>query len=275
MNTTIDRKTTLLSTTNLSAVLTEDATQQAYEAVRFNAMKHGILSRYTVLSHENHADYESLVNSLMDEHHPAGATEQHLIEELASVIWRKRRVLQAEGATINKGLKESARSAKTIIPAAAPFEMGLSGEGADIRNFMDLKPEDVAESHQNARYDIETSNRASAILRKGGDRAYDKALRALMPDTREWWQDNLDDEDYTADATGLAAFIIERVTPYCYRQEKESRHHDAIVNQTVGEGLHAYKLEKLSRYETHLDRKFERTLAMLIKLKDLRSTKTV
>ena len=68
-----------------------------YEIVRFNALKHGILSRYTVLSHENHADYESLVNSLMDEHLPAGATEQHLVEELASVIWRKRRVLQAEG----------------------------------------------------------------------------------------------------------------------------------------------------------------------------------
>ena len=102
---------------------------QPYDVVRFNALKHGILSRYTVLSHESHADYESLVNSLMDEHLPAGATEQHLIEELASVIWRKRRVLQAEGATINKGLKESARSAKTVIPAAVPFEMGLSGEG--------------------------------------------------------------------------------------------------------------------------------------------------
>jgi hypothetical protein len=132
-----------------------------------------------VLSHESHADYESLVNSLMDEHLPAGATEQHLIEELASVIWRKRRVLQAEGATINKGLKESARSAKTVIPAAAPFEMGLSGEGTDIRDLMDLKPEDVAESQQRARHDLDATNKASAILRKGGDRAYEKALRAL------------------------------------------------------------------------------------------------
>ena len=123
--------------TDLSALAAGDTpappvagqTAQPYEVVRFNALKHGILSRYTVLSHESHADYESLVNSLMDEHLPAGATEQHLIEELASVIWRKRRVLQAEGATINKGLKESARSAKTVIPSAAPFEMGLSGEG--------------------------------------------------------------------------------------------------------------------------------------------------
>ena len=258
---------------NAPAQLVAGASPQPYEAVRFNALKHGILSRYTVLSHESHADYESLVNSLMDEHLPAGATEQHLIEELASVIWRKRRVLQAEGATINKGLKESARSAKTVIPAAAPFETGLSGEGTDIRDLMDLKPEEVTESQRTARHDLEATNKAAAILSKGGDRAYDRALRALTPDTREWWQSYVDEEEYPADATGLATFISEHVTPFVYQQEKESRHHGAIVNQALGEGLQAYKLEKLSRYETHLDRKFERTLAMLIKLKDLRSTR--
>lgn len=265
------------TTTELSVMSTETESAPSasgYALVRFNAMKHGILSRYTVLSHENDADYESLVNSLMAEHLPAGATEQHLVEELASIIWRKRRVLQAEGATINKGLKESARSAKTVIPAAAPFEMGLSGEGTDIRDLMDLKPEDVTESQRTARHDLEATTKAIAILRKGGDRAYDKALRALLPDTREWWQEYVDDEEYPADAKGLAAFISEHVTPFVSQQEKESRHHDAIVNQTIGEGLQAYRLEKLSRYETHLDRKFERTLAMLIKLKDLRSNRT-
>jgi hypothetical protein len=246
---------------------------QAYETVRFNALKHGILSRYTVLSHESHADYESLVNALIDEHQPAGATEQHLIEELASVIWRKRRVLQAEGATINKGLKESSRNAKTIIPAAVPFELGLSGEHTRIQDLMDLKPEELAESRKSSLQDLDCAKKASAILRKGGERAYDKALRALLPDTREWWQNYVDDEEYSADATGLAAFISEQVSPFCHQQEKESRHHDAIVNQTIGEGLQAYRLEKLSRYETHLDRKFERTLAMLIKLKDLRSSR--
>ena len=30
------------------------------------------------------------------------------------------------------------------------------------------------------------------------------------------------------------------------------------------------KLERLGRYEVHLDRKLERTLAMLLRLKDLR-----
>jgi len=274
MNTTTTNTATLMATSNPSAPLPLEAKPPAYEVVRFNALKHGILSRYTVLSHENHADFESLVNSLMDEHLPAGATEQHLIEELASVIWRKRRVLQAEGATINKGLTESARSAKTVIPAAAPFEMGLSGENTDIRDLMDLKPEDVTESQRAARHDLDATNKASAILRKGGDRAYDKALRALLPDSREWWESYVEEEEYTPDAEGLTSFITEHLSPLCYQQEKEARHHDAIVNQTIGEGLQAYKLEKLSRYETHLDRKFERTLAMLIKLKDLRTSRT-
>jgi len=67
----------------------------------------------------------------------------HLVEELAAIIWRKRRALQAEGANINQGLKGSARNAGAVIPAAAPFEMGLSGKGTDIRDLVDLTPEEV------------------------------------------------------------------------------------------------------------------------------------
>jgi hypothetical protein len=151
--------------------------------------------------------------------------------------------------------------------------MGLSGEGTDIRDLMDLKPEDVTESQRAARHDLDATYKASAILRKGGDRAYDKALRALMPDSRVWWENYVEEDEYAADAEGLASFITGHLSPLCHQQEKESRHHDAIVNQTIGEGLEPNRLEKLSRYETHLDRKFERTLAMLIKLKDLRSNR--
>ena len=274
MNTTANANVAAITETAHTIAKITEPIPQGYEVVRYNAMKHGILSRYTVLSHESHSDYESLVNSLMDEHLPAGATEQHLIEELASVIWRKRRVLQAEGATINKGLKESSRNAKTVIPAAAPFELGLTGEGTRINDLMDMTPEDVTESQRYARQDLDATLKASAILRKGGDCAYKKALHALLPDTQEWWQNYVDNEEYTANAVGLSSFISERVEPLCYRQEKEARHHEAIKNQAFGEGLQAYRLEQLSRYETHLDRKFERSLAMLIKLKDLRMSRT-
>ena len=266
------------TTTELSVMSTETESAPSasgYASVRFNAMKHGILSRYTVLSHENDADYESLVNSLMAEHLPAGATEQHLVEELASIIWRKRRVLQAEGATLNQGLKAASRNSATVVPAAVPFELGLSGEGTRIPDLMDLTPDEVMESQRESRQDLDATLRAASILRKGGPKSYERALRALLPDSRDAWQDYLEDEEHCADADGLARFIRNHLLPICMRLEKEARHHESIKNQALGEGVHAYKLEKLSRYETHLDRKFERTLGMLLKLKELRTGRAV
>lgn len=53
---------------------------------------------------------------------------------------------------------------------------------------------------------------------------------------------------------------------------RQSAKRDLLLVQVpnLGEGLQAHRLEKLNRYETHMDRKFERTLAMLLKLKELR-----
>lgn len=66
----------------------------------------------------------------------------------------------------------------------------------------------------------------------------------------------------------LASFSSEHLSPLCYAQRKEAGNHEAIKNQALGEGLQAYKLEKLSCYETHLDRKFERNWGILLKLKE-------
>jgi hypothetical protein len=44
-----------------------------------------------------------------------------------------------------------------------------------------------------------------------------------------------------------------------------------IREHALGEALTANAFEGLARYEVHLDRKLERTLAMLIRLQDLRS----
>ncbi len=241
-----------------------------YAAVRFNAIKHGILSRYTVLSHEDANEYEALLTALVNEHQPTAMTEAHLVEELAGIIWRKRRVLQAEAANINQGLKGVARNAEGVIPSAAPFESEMTGKHSDLRDLVKLTTEDIANRQRDARHDLAATEKALAILDKGAPNAYDKALKALLPDSRGWWQDWVDDEEYQPNAEGLADFIRTHLLPTCKSLEKEARHHEAIKAQTIGEGMQAHRLEKLTRYETHLDRKFERTLAMLIKLKDLR-----
>ena len=49
-----------------------------------------------------------------------------------------------------------------------------------------------------------------------------------------------------------------------------AQHWPLIREQAFGESLDPDKLERLSRYEVHLDRKLERMLAMLLRLKELR-----
>ena len=246
------------------------ATAGNYEPVRFNAMKHGILSRLAVLAHEDHAEFDDLLAALMDEHRPGGMTERHLIEELATIIWRKRRVLLAEGAKINEGLKNAVNSSKSVMSSAAPFQRGMSSENTDVRDLLDLTPEDIVKSQQNAALDLAATQKAAAILRKGGQNAYTQARRALIQESRDWWDEHVEEEEHPATVEGLAEFIRETLEPICLRMARETRFTPAIKAQTLGEGLRAHLLEKLNRYETHLDRKFERTLAMLLKLKDLR-----
>jgi len=251
-------------------VTASDTPTASYDAVRFNAMKHGILSRLAVLAHEDNAEFADLLAALLDEHQPAGMTERHLIEELATIIWRKRRVLLAEGAKINEGLQSTLSSPKSVMPSAAPFQRGLSGEITDLSDLFDSTPADTAESLKSAELDLAAGQKAAAILRKGGANAYEKARRALIPESRDWWDKHVVDEKHPATAQGLAEFIRVSLEPICYRMMQEARFTPAIKAQTVGEGLQAHQLEKLNRYETHLDRKFERTLAMLLKLKSLR-----
>ncbi|WP_284155024.1 hypothetical protein [Sulfuricystis thermophila] len=246
--------------------------------MRFNAVKHGILSRCTVLPHEDAAEFADLLAALVDEHQPAGATEMHLVEDLAAIMWRKRRVMVAEGATINRGLLSVVNDrhdedwhSPSPVMAAVPFERGLPKQGTDLRDLVGMSPADVTERQREAQHDLAATERAAAILRRGGDDAYDKALRALLPDSRDWWQEYVDDEEYPATAEGLAEFIREHLMPLCIAMQRQAQHHEAIKAQAIGEGLQVHRLEKIARYETHLDRKFERTLAMLVKLKELRS----
>jgi hypothetical protein len=45
--------------------------------------------RHTLLAWENREEYLTLLEALVAEHQPQGPTEEHLVEELAGIIWRK------------------------------------------------------------------------------------------------------------------------------------------------------------------------------------------
>jgi len=79
-----------------------------------------------------------------------------------------------------------------------------------------------------------------------------------------------DEEPATADVEGLRSFIEDEVLPWFENRRKELANRSLIREQAFGEALDPDKLEGLRRYEVHLDRKLERMLSMLIRLKELR-----
>jgi len=101
----------------------------------------------------------------------------------------------------------------------------------------------------------------------------------LRGDTQAWWADVLTrdpdeledgEEPATADADGLRRFLEDEVLPWFETRRKELAHRPLIRDQAFGEALDPHNLERLGRYEVHLERKLERTLAMLFRLKELR-----
>src|SRR5271156_5189696 len=80
------------------------------EITRFNALRHGVLSRYTVLPWEDAAEYRDLVAALDAEHAPQGPTEEHLVEELAGILWRKAVCAWPRPAPTGTGLKKRFRN---------------------------------------------------------------------------------------------------------------------------------------------------------------------
>ncbi len=75
----------------------------------------GIFSR-VVLKTESQSDYDSLVTGLRNACQPNGTLEEILVEKLASVLWRYRRLITAESDRIGEALR-SGESGKMVISA--------------------------------------------------------------------------------------------------------------------------------------------------------------
>jgi len=249
------------------------------DITRFNALRHGVLSRYTVLPWEDPAEYDTVLAALHEEHAPRGPTEEHLVEELAGIVWRKRRLRMAEAAAHRKGLYDTMESySKTARVALAHMQHGEGAEGVSeaIRD----TPADTEQAMRDLKSDEAMTGKALDLLGSRRNDRYEAAVAALREDTRAWWdniltyeQDDLEEGEalYGPDPDHLRRFIEKHVLPWYDRRWTELTHRPLIREQAFGEALNPGKLERLGRYEVHLDRKFERMLSMLLRLKDLRA----
>jgi hypothetical protein len=246
------------------------------EVTRFNALRHGVLSRYTVLPWENADEYRALLEALVAEHAPQGPTEEHLVEELAGILWRKRRLRLAEAAAYRRGL-DDALSSQT--EKAALVLIDVEGQSQWVVDAIRATPADTEEAIRELQEHKAMTRRAIKLLDSESNDAYQAALAALREDLRAGWANELargpdelgkGEEPATANVEGLRRFLEGEVQPWHDNRNNELAVRPLIREQAFGEALDPDRLERLGRYEVHLDRKFERVLAMLLRLKDLR-----
>jgi hypothetical protein len=77
-------------------------TAQGKERSKLNAFKHGLFSKAVLLRGESGGEYLSLLDGLLEDLQPQGKLETTLVENLAVLLWRKRRLFQAESAEISE-----------------------------------------------------------------------------------------------------------------------------------------------------------------------------
>ena len=160
------------------------------EITRFNALRHGVLSRYIVLPWEDAAEYRDLVASLVAEHAPQGPTEEHLVEELGGVLWRKRRLRLAEAAAHRHGLEE-ALSQSRLTAQRALVHIDATDGSEDVAEAIRATEADTEEDVRDMQEDEAMTRQALDLLGSRRNDAYEAALETLREDTQQWWADTL------------------------------------------------------------------------------------
>jgi hypothetical protein len=168
----------------------EASPSASYEATRFNAIQHGVLSRLAVLPWEDRGEYRALPDVLVAEHAPNGPTEGHLVEELAGIFWRKRRLQLAEAAIYRDQLHRAATSSfepeqignAALLPAVGEFRIR-----DDIPQALTAMAGDTARDLHDVIRDRVMAREADSILAARGAGAYARALAALGEDVRSCW----------------------------------------------------------------------------------------
>jgi hypothetical protein len=162
---------------------------------------------------------------------------------------------------------------------AATVHVHASDGSEDVAEAIRATAADTEDAVGDMQEDEAMTRQALDLLNSRRNDPYEAAVAALREDTQQWWADILardpdeldeGDEPATADAEGLRRFLEGEVLPWFEARKKELANRPLIREQAFGESLDPDKLERLGRYEVHLDRKFERMLSILLRLKDQR-----
>jgi hypothetical protein len=256
-----------------------------------NATKHGIFSSVTLLKGESRQEYSALREGLQDALLPQGQLEELLVEKLASISWRQRRLLTAEGAEIQRGTdflewdqcRKEEEEAQDV-PDSSPSEILEKIDGLickrDNTYVLSRCIELLLELRQDIERDGINRERDEAILDEiyGDKKRLDETLRESYSMWVEKAEVSEEEQQREVSATAeqckehilseirkeisrLKAFQKERTAVESKRTELE------ILRRVVPDSPH---LDRLMRYEASLERSFDRTLGQLERIQRIR-----
>ncbi|MHB8617596.1 MAG: hypothetical protein ACYC93_16185 [Candidatus Acidiferrales bacterium] len=89
-----------IESASIDRTATGPRTPQGKERSKHNAITHGIFSKVALLKGESKTEFDSLLDGLREHYEPEGTLEEVLVEKLATLSWRYRRLIVAEGAEV-------------------------------------------------------------------------------------------------------------------------------------------------------------------------------
>jgi len=241
-------------------------------------MKNLAVSPNRLLPWEDTEAYETLHVDMLEAYDPQGPMERHLVEELAGCMWRMKRASLAESALHRSGMHDVVSRTYSEANLHALAHLGPGNSEGNLVTALVATEANTAAELDDAQGDRAMTEKALSILNTGRPKAYEKALAALREDTAVWWMDMTNPEEYyegdeipyARDADGLKAFLNEVIMPDHGKTERELQNRPAIKAQIYAETLNPENHQALAIYESHLDRKLEKTLALLMKVQNTR-----
>jgi len=261
-------------------------TPEGKQISRYNATKHGVFSEVTLLKGESRTEYQSLLKGLWEAFQPEGKLEETLVEKLATILWRHRRLIVAESAEIQRNTEflqwdqsnqEQEEAEQIESSSVLEYSGGLIRK---IQNPAVLKRclELLAGLRQRIDSDGFDPERDTVILKRiyggyGKDRLRETLYGSYMIclETSRASEEEPQREGYASPQE-----CVRRAVQEMDREIRRLKRYRKIeVNRTKLETLRrsipeSPSLDRLLRYEASLERAFERTLNQLERLQRMR-----
>ena len=252
---------------------------------RANALKTGIFSKMLFLPHESPAEYQALLQGWKDYFEPQGMPEELLVEELATIVWRKHRLIFAENTEIVRGVKLRAEDSISD-KAMEAWDAARAGElgGGILRHrknvFVTRNAIELLEVFREAFALVGfQKDKDPFILRKlygldhdnGAPWGVFKSFLALSKIAAEEQESNDCPKpgDWKERMLKILDAEIKRLRELASKQVENEKEKLAI-ELTVAPLRDEAMIERTTRYEAHLSREFNRTLANLERLQRIR-----